>query len=99
MAWWIKFSDGTEGCVELVGDERPQIGPGPVDWTAHTVEYRKRLTAKAEAVGHGTPLQIDQLPYPANPRLGLASNCPSFCSQPAKCLGRGSCPRSYACSE
>lgn len=39
------------------------------------------------------------LPYPADPRVGEQSNCPSFCWQPNSCAGRGSCPRSVACSD
>lgn len=43
--------------------------------------------------------EAKELPYPAEPRVGSQSNCPSFCWQPTLCAGRRSCPRSYACSE
>lgn len=43
--------------------------------------------------------EIKELPYPADPRVGPQSDCPSFCWQPNACAGRSSCPRQYACSE
>ena len=39
------------------------------------------------------------LPYPAEPRIGEKTSCPSFCYRPRECAGRTSCPQSYACSE
>lgn len=43
---------------------------------------------------------IDNLPYPASPRLGPSkSSCPSFCYSPEECKGRSSCPKGRACSE
>ena len=44
---------------------------------------------------------IDILPYPAVPVLYQHpdSEMPAFCLHGEKCKGRGSCPRSYACSE
>ena len=59
----------------------------------------------AEAMKLGAELSgqevitADILPYPAEPRLNKASDCPSFCYQPSRCKGRTACPQSYACSE
>jgi hypothetical protein len=39
------------------------------------------------------------LPYPADPRVGEQSQCPSFCWQPNSCAGKSSCPRNVSCSE
>lgn len=40
------------------------------------------------------------LPYPANPRISKEwGDCPPFCFTPSQCAGRGSCPKSHACSE
>lgn len=39
------------------------------------------------------------IPYPASPALYNDTGCPSFCYTPEQCAGRGSCPKSYACSE
>jgi hypothetical protein len=41
----------------------------------------------------------DRLPYPANPRFGRQTVCPSFCYSPNYCVGYRSCPKPYACSE
>ncbi len=40
-----------------------------------------------------------RLPYPAHPRIGEQSSCPSFCHDPDKCAGKSSCPMDYACTE
>lgn len=42
---------------------------------------------------------VSRIPYPAEPRIGQRSECPSFCFFPHACRGYSSCPRSYACSE
>jgi hypothetical protein len=39
------------------------------------------------------------LPYPAVPRIGEMSNTPSFCYDPARCMGKSSCPKDHACTE
>jgi len=35
---------------------------------------------------------VERLPYPAEPRLGPQSSCPSFCWKPRQCAGYSSCP-------
>lgn len=44
-------------------------------------------------------LSVASLPYPADPRIGEKSDCPSLCYEPRKCAGRTCCPQRYACSE
>ena len=39
------------------------------------------------------------LPYPAGPRLGIKSDCPSFCWTPYECVGRTCCPKNRACDD
>lgn len=39
------------------------------------------------------------LPYPASPRVGPTSHCPSFCWNPDQCAGKRSCPRARACDD
>jgi hypothetical protein len=53
----------------------------------------------AKALTRQEPTSVDVLPYPAEPRVGDHSDCPSFCFTPKACAGHSSCPRSYACSE
>lgn len=84
MAFWVDFEGRAPGCVEAPSLEEAR-------------DLAKELT------GHEVT-RIDQLPYPANPRLNKVSYgeygpCPSFCFTPTQCRGRGSCPKSYACSE
>lgn len=64
-----------------------------------TIEADSWSDAGLKAAAFGTVVEIKQLPYPAEPRLGEKTTCPSFCISPLTCSGRSSCPRSYACSE
>ena len=86
--YWIRFKNQKPGCVEAENEQ----------------EARKLAS---EITGSEVE-NIDRIPYPADPRLntyeylfgdGKKSVCPSFCYTPMQCLGRGSCPKSYACSE
>lgn len=43
-------------------------------------------------------IDLKGLPYPANPRIGPQSGCPSFCWQPRSCVGRAACPRNPCCT-
>jgi hypothetical protein len=40
-----------------------------------------------------------RLPYPAGPVIWQQSTCPSFCYDPARCAGKSSCPKDYACND
>lgn len=44
-------------------------------------------------------VRISCIPHPREPRIGPTSECPSLCVGGARCLGKTSCPMSYACSE
>ena len=63
------------------------------------VEANSEDQAREVAVRHGAVKSVKPLPYPANPRLGSTSNCPSFCWQPRDCAGKTSCPRPRACDD
>lgn len=85
MPWWVDFEGRASACVESYDGE----------------DAARKL---AEELGGAPVKQIRPLPYPANPRLnsihhGAYGPCPSFCYSPTICAGRGSCPKSYACSE
>lgn len=69
------------------------------DRSSACIEANNDTMAMEEAARHGTPISATRLPYPAKPRLGPQSDCPPFCFTPTKCVGRGSCPQAYACSE
>ena len=60
----------------------------------HTAVQAMELAGK-----FGDPVTASRLPYPAGPRLGETSDCPSFCYEPSKCVGWGACPQQKACSE
>ena len=63
-------------------------------------ETQELAIASGEAAKGKKVAKIDQLPYPATPRISAEkSDCPSFCYTPRTCAGRGSCPKYYACSE
>lgn len=73
------------------------------------IEGKDEAAVRERALPIGEVSKIERLPYPAEPRLepheeftmtnGTKVSCPSFCLQPSLCVGRGSCPRRYACSE
>lgn len=48
---------------------------------------------------YGKVKEIKALPYPAEPRLGVKSDWPSFCSTPAKCAGKNCCLKEFACND
>jgi hypothetical protein len=111
MSWWVTFSDGSKGCVEVPADKRPAFPTkeqlqGKADSEIHQMyaAYNASLVAAVgeTAVGLKPGLQVrqvQQLPYPANPRLNNESNCPAFCFKPNECAGRSSCPRAIACDD
>lgn len=92
------------GCLKDVR-EKP---PAPVPWW---VDFEGREGACVEAPSAerakeiaGTLIQNDvtavrRLPYPANPRIGTATDCPSFCTRGKRCAGHTACPERYSCSE
>lgn len=45
----------------------------------------------------GVPIGAERLPYPASPRLGAGTDCPSFCYSPSSCAGRSCCPKGPSC--
>lgn len=89
-AWWVAIigyaQDGV--CVEAAS------GPEAL---AIARTHERLVAADPAALGFW------RLPYPAEPRHRPAdapgTNCPSFCWQPLKCLGRLSCPRPHACDD
>lgn len=92
MAWWVKFADGTKACVERPKDIEP-------------ADFQKeQVIAFASVLAAKVAVDADTIPYPASPRLnevayGDYGPCPPFCYTPDRCVGRGSCPKDYACSE
>lgn len=108
MSFWVTFTDHSAGCVELVGEERPALpvtkGLPPEEQKRLWGEYRKAedTAVRAKAMANKPDKEIanvQQLPYPANPRIGTTSSCPPFCWQPASCQGRSACPRRISCTE
>jgi len=68
------------------------------DAKSGTVEASDEGSARERAEEHGAVVSVARLPYPAQPRIAVDSDCPSFCYSPRECRGRGSCPKGYACS-
>lgn len=68
---------------------------------AACIEAPNEGTARTKAadITGAVVKSCDILPYPADPRIGDASDCPSFCYSPESCKGQSSCPKRYACSE
>ena len=69
------------------------------DREAGCIEAESPLEAKQAGDKLGSVTTIERLPYPANPRLGTRTDCPSFCYEPRKCAGSTSCPQWPSCVE
>lgn len=93
-AYWITWSDGSQGCIETP----PRQAPAIEGWKAANEADQAKAKAAAQAL---RPLllveRVEHLPYPASPRLGDVSDCPSFCFSPRQCAGHSSCTRSISC--
>jgi hypothetical protein len=89
--WWLTFTDGSQACCEGL--------------TAyHAKRIAEKLTGKTVKGGQFDNIDAIKLPYPASPVIWqlddpVGGKCPTFCSTPKQCAGRGSCPKSYACTE
>lgn len=92
QGFWLKFTDGSSGYCQ---------GQNAFD----AVQIAEKLTGKTAVVGDNKyQPKVDTLPYPASPVIWqldhpVYGKTPTFCSTPSQCKGRGSCPKSYACSE
>ncbi len=64
------------------------------------VEAIDEHAARGKAAGETgcIPTSVERLPYPAEPRVGDRSECPSFCYRPQDCVGRTSCPTAPSCT-
>jgi len=98
--YWVKFANRSAGTIEVDVSWYP-ITP------MKTPEARERFRGDREAATEaeireraepfGTVQSYERLPYPADPRLDVRSEVPSFCWNPETCAGRGSCPRPRSC--
>ena len=85
MGYWVNFKDHPAGYVEAANE-------------AEAMAIAKEKTGKE-------PKAARRLPYPARPIIFQGPGdpqygpCPPFCYTPEQCVGRGSCPKDYACSE
>lgn len=97
QTYWLKFTDGSTGYCE---------GQSPYD----VVQIAEKLTGKAVAIEPENKWKpekseaIKRNPYPTSKMIWqfdhpVHGKCPSFCSGEAQCIGRGACPRNYACTE
>ena len=94
--FWVQFEDRKPGCIEGERKDAKDIAPSPFD-DDDPKEAEKDARTRAEKFGKVRSLDV--IPYPADPRLDVRSDCPSFCFRPHQCIGNTSCPWDYACSE
>ena len=67
------------------------------DKPAGCIEAKSKAEALELAKTLGQPEFAQELPYPGNPRLNKATDCPSFCYSPAACAGKSCCPKRPSC--
>lgn len=97
QTYWLKFTDGSTGYCD---------GRSPYD----AVVIAEKLTGKTvdlapeHKYNPAKSPNVRQNPYPVSKMIWqfdhpVHGKCPAFCYGGAKCIGRGSCPQSHACSE
>jgi hypothetical protein len=62
-----------------------------------TVEAKDMNEALVRAARLGDATKVETLPYPANPRLDVRTDCPSLCYSPNQCKGNTACPKNPSC--
>lgn len=87
-AYWITFTDGSEGCCE-----------GQSDYDVRRIA--EHVTGKKISIPSSA---VAPLPYPASPLLWqfdhpVVGKTPPFCYEPRKCAGKSSCPQRRSCTE
>jgi hypothetical protein len=88
---WIKFEDGTGGCVIQPPGFDGLLGAEEAMQIATEITGKKAISCEA-------------LPYAAGPVLNRKDDWPpgwamTLCFSPEECRGHSSCPKRYACSE
>jgi hypothetical protein len=63
------------------------------------IEAESEEDARVVGAERGVVDAVYFLPYPANPRFGKQSDCPTFCDTPEQCKGLTSCPKRKACDD
>lgn len=113
MSYWITFHDGSQACFELDPKLAPEPRKTYAELKdmplPEVKEYHELMSAElmvtidseiANLDLNKQVVNIQRLPYPAEPRIGpYRSGTPAFCMSPKTCAGWGACPRSYACTE
>lgn len=86
--YWIRFKDGSCGCVEAIDEESALVsarmvsGKEPVKLDILPYPASPRLVAKKYKDKKGREYHI-----------------PSFCYRPEQCKGNSCCPQKYSCTE
>lgn len=113
MAYWVMYSGGKRGCVELpfgaVEYDQEKRENVEYRWTEERLEvFFNSVAPKGEDGEKLVAKSWDTLPYPASPRIytreyvddsGRLYHCPSFCYRPEECKGKGSCQNSRSCCD
>lgn len=91
QAYWLTFTDGSQACCE---------GQSAYD----AKKIAEKFTGKKVAGGDYENIKAETLPYPSSPIIWqfehpIYGKTPTFCHDPRHCVGRGSCPKNYACTE
>lgn len=105
MSIWCEFKVAKSVCIETYWWSKEKYPD--YRWDRATPEEREKFKTeqKAETLRLAKewskgeePISMLPLPYGASPQYPRATGG-AFCYTPNECKGRGSCPKSYACSE
>lgn len=86
-AYWIKFKNGKNGCVEALDETAAKVSGRMV--TGSDVVSIDRLPYPAEP-------RLIKVKHKHNDQ---EYHIPSFCYTPEQCKGKSCCPKSYSCTE
>jgi hypothetical protein len=97
-AFWITFEDGSKACCE---GQHPGDAASIAEYISGKSVMRKPDHKEARVWQHEC-LEIEELPYPASPRIWafdhpVNGKHPEFCWKPDQCAGKSCCPRKIAC--
>ncbi len=83
-AYWVKFADGTAGCIETTAGQNPAVV---------AANATGRIVASVATLPHPAEPRLNKIEHPKH------GASPSFCYRPEQCKGRTACPQPYSCTE
>ena len=88
QAYWIKFENGTRGCVEAESQ---------ADAERIAAELEGDKVASSKVLPYPASPRLNEVEHVTS--SGQKYITPSFCFKPDQCCGFTACPQNYSCTE